>query len=150
MWSRARRHDRKQAPTANHQQPKEPAQRRRSRRGFTLLEVLVALAILSVVLMALQQSFSSNIFITSFTRGLWKAMVFARNETARWERQPPEGSGDGEFREDHPLAGYRWRRRIELETPFPGIRVRRIELELTWNEGGSPRRYQTEIYVLPK
>ena len=62
-----------------------------ARQGFTLLEVLVAFAILTITLITLYQAYSSNLLIHSSTRGLWKAMAYTHNELQRWERMtaPP-------------------------------------------------------------
>lgn len=120
-------------------------------RGFTLLEVLVAMSILSVALLALHQGFASNIYITSYTQGLWKAIRFANNETAIIERGPaPSVSvNEGEFEEDHAMAGFRWKKEVKNTSPIPGVTVRRISYELTWDEGGSARTYEAVIYVTP-
>ena len=122
------------------------------RRGFTLLEVLVALAVLAVVLMALYQSYGSNIYIHTFNRSLWKAILYAHNDLLRFERlaAPPISVHEGDFEEDHPMAGYHWKREINDESPFPGVFVRKVQLELSWQEGSTTRSYETEIYVVPK
>ena len=55
--------------------------------AFTLMEVLVALAVLSVALLAVHQGFSSTLFVNASTRGLWKAITYANNELLSWERR---------------------------------------------------------------
>ena len=122
------------------------------RRGFTLLEVLIALAVLSVAMLALHQAFASNIFMTIYTRDLWRAIVFTRNELMRVERgKPPSlGVSDGDYDEGHQMTGFHWKRLVTDEEPFPGIKVRKVALELSWTEGIVPRSYTSEVYVLPK
>lgn len=121
----------------------------RPRGGFTLLEVLVALAVLSVMLLAMYQGFSSTVNIDTATRDLWRAIVFVNNELARIERGPSPSVSiqQGTFAADDPMAGFAWRREVTDEEPFPGVRVRKVLLELTWEIGGAPQSYQSEIYV---
>ena len=122
------------------------------RRGFTLLEVLIALAILSVSMIAIHQAFGTNIYLTIYTRDIWKAVVNTRNELMRIERSPapPVGVSQGTYEGDHPLVGWNWVKTVEDEEPFPGIKVRKVTLALQWEEGLSSRSYQSEVYVLPK
>lgn len=120
--------------------------------GFTLLEVLVAVAVLSILLITLYQAYGSNIYIQSFNRSLWKAVLHAHNELSRYERMPPLpiSVNEGDYGEDHPMAGYHWKREITDAAPIPGVRVRQVTLELSWNDGGVRRSYESEVYVVPK
>ena len=119
------------------------------RRGFTLLEVLVALAILSIMLVTLYEGFSSTVNINAATRDLWRAIVYVNNELARIERGPSPAVSvqQGEFAPDDPMAGFAWQRQVADEQPFPGVRVRSVTLMLTWETGGAPQSYQSQIYV---
>lgn len=121
-------------------------------RGFTMLEVLVALAILAIALLAVHEGFTSTLFVNASTRGLWKAMVYANNELNRWDRlgQATISVDQGEFRPDEDMAGYAWRREISDQEPLPGVKVRRIRLELTWAVGGATQSYRAETYVEAK
>lgn len=129
-----------------------PRRSRPARGGFTLLEVLVAMAILSVMLLALYQAYGSNIYLQSFNRSLWRAVLHTQNELARYERMPPPpiSVSEGDYDDDHPLAGFHWKRKITDAAPIPGVRVREVALEVSWNEGGVIRSYQAEVYVIPK
>lgn len=129
-----------------------PQRCRPARGGFTLLEVLVAMAILSVMLLALYQAYGSNIYLQSFNRSLWRAVLHTQNELARYERMPPPpiSVSEGDYDDDHPLAGFHWKRKITDAAPIPGVRVREVALEVSWNEGGVIRSYQAEVYVIPK
>ncbi len=116
------------------------------------MEVLVALAVLSVALVALHKAFSSTLYVNEVSEGLWKAMLHAENEMARWQRRPtPQVSvQQGEYPADHPLAGYTWKREVVDEEPFPGVTVRKLVLELHWRVGGAQQTYRTSVYVPPQ
>jgi prepilin-type N-terminal cleavage/methylation domain-containing protein len=123
------------------------------RRAFTLLEVLIALAVLSVCLLAIYQGYSTTLAITTSTRKLWTAIVYANNELARWERMspPPEVSlAQGTFPPGDALAGYSWRREITDLEPLPSVRLRRVQLELTWPVGVAQQVYRASLYVQPQ
>lgn len=119
--------------------------------GFTLMEVLVAMTILSLTLVVLYQAFSSNVYLVTSSRSMWRAMEYVNNELMRWERQGTASVSvsQGTFGPDHPMAGFSWKREIADQDPIPGIRVRKVSYELTWDEGKSKRNYQSYIYVKP-
>ena len=122
---------------------------RRPARAFTLLEILVAMAVLSVALMTMYQSFASTVHINTSTRGLWKAMIYANNELARIERGTvlPVAIDQGKFPPGSAMAGYAWRREVVDEQPFPGVRVRKVVLVLEWDLAGVPQSYRSQLYV---
>ena len=122
---------------------------RRCRPGFTLMEVLVALTVLSLTLMSIYQGFANTIFIQKATQGLWKAMVFTGSELAKVERGPtPQVSvRQGEYPESHAMAGFRWLKEVADEEPFPGVRVRKVVFELSWVAGAGRKTYSSQTYV---
>jgi prepilin-type N-terminal cleavage/methylation domain-containing protein len=128
--------------------PKSAASRR---TAFTLLEVLVAMTILSLTLVVLYQGFSSQFRLLESSRNMWRAMQFTNNELSQWQRRPvPSVSvSQGTFPDDHPLAGYAWKREVSDNEPLPGITVRKIAYELDWSEGTAQRHFQSYIYVEP-
>ncbi len=119
--------------------------------GFTLLEILIAVAILAVTLISIYQSFSSSTLILASTKNLWKAMTYSHNELTRWERSvvAPTSIAQGEFPESHPLTGFSWLRTIIDVAPFPGIFVRKVHYQLQWQEGINEYSYDAEIYIKP-
>ena len=121
--------------------------------GFTVLEVMMALMILVISLLAVYQSHSNSLFILSTTGNLWKAMSTIQSELLYWERSkdvPPVSISQGTFRENgEKLPGWRWLRSITNEVPLPGIEVRRVNYRLRWDEGIHERSYGADIYVRP-
>ncbi|MEC9384352.1 MAG: prepilin-type N-terminal cleavage/methylation domain-containing protein [SAR324 cluster bacterium] len=122
------------------------------KKGFTVLEVLISLSILVLTLMALYQSFSTSIFVLSSTTNLWKAMSHAQNELLKSERatiSTPVSLSQGEFELEHQMNGFSWKKHVRDTTPLPGIRVRQVNYQLSWNEGKNVYTYDADIYVNP-
>jgi general secretion pathway protein I len=76
-------------------------------RGFTLLEVTVALAILAVAFTTLSTLQARNLGLTAETRILTQGTLAARDVLARLQLGLlPVEDGEGEMGADHP--GWRW------------------------------------------
>ena len=123
------------------------------KEGFTILEVLISLSILSITLMVLFQSFSTSISILSSTNNLWKAISFAQNELLKSERatvSPSVSINQGEFESESEMSGFRWKKFVRDTKPFPGIEIRQINYQLLWYEGKHVYTYDADIYVKPK
>ena len=121
-------------------------------QGFTVLEVLVSVSILTVALVAIYQSFASSLFLTASTSNLWKAMVHSQTQLFLAERNVsnPLSVKQGTYEAPHEMEGYRWTQRVQDVSPFSGVRVRKITYELKWDEGNTEYSYSSEIYVEPK
>ena len=122
----------------------------KTKSAFSVLEVLIALSILSITLMAVYQSFASSLFVLQSTKTLWKAMAETQKELLRWERSktaPPVSVSQGSVEEDLGFLDGRWKLDIEDNLPLPGIKVRRVNYEITWMEGEREYRYSSDLYV---
>lgn len=122
-------------------------------QGFTLLELLIAMSILSIALVALHQGFASIIQVRQTSGSLWQAIHFGNAELLRLERDPnpPAPSvAQGVYDEQHPLAGYSWTRTVRDESPLPGVTIREVILDLRWKEAGNIRSYRARMYVPPR
>ena len=118
--------------------------------AFSVLEVLIALSILSITLMAVYQSFASSLFVLQSTKTLWRAMAETQKELLRWERSknpPPVSVSQGNVEDEVGFFDGRWKLDIEDKLPLPGIKVRRVNYEITWIEGEREYRYSSDLYV---
>ena len=53
----------------------------------------------------------------------------------------------GSVEEDLGFLDGRWKLDIEDNLPLPGIKVRRVNYEITWMEGEREYRYSSDLYV---
>jgi len=98
------------------------------REGFTLLEVVVALAILAVGILAIFDLFSGSLRLSEGARDVSAAQVYAsqRMEEALLSPNPVPGVEQGSFG-----GKYRWEARTtqelpEEDSPFREVRIRVI------------------------
>jgi len=93
-------------------------------RGFTLLEVLVALAVLAVALVSLLGLHNRNLLLTIRAERLSTATLLAREMLVRTQLEGREATrvSSGDFADLHPgrYPEFRWRRTIR-STPLAGL-----------------------------
>jgi general secretion pathway protein I len=103
-----------------------PIARSRRPRGFTLLEVMIAMAVLGVALLALlslhHQSMQSVIRGQDITRAAMLAQSVMSQ--AELERFPNLGPTKGDFSALFPgeYPGFRWQRMVTASGMFPDVR----------------------------
>jgi type II secretion system protein I len=106
------------------------------RRGFTLLEVLVSLAILSITLLLAYQVLTGAIAAEDrserWTVASFLGEVLVRESTSTW---PDTGETSGKF--PAPLDAYSWQRSIR-EAAHPD--AREVHVTVTWSSGGAEER----------
>jgi general secretion pathway protein I len=120
----------------------------RSSGGFTLLEVLVALGILSIVLVSVYRLHSQTISMNMESRFYTQAPLLARSALTRFERtkQPELVSGQGDFGRDFP--GYSWKIDVENAVsialgPELSKDIKRIDVAVSLNEGQYTYAFRT-------
>jgi general secretion pathway protein I len=111
---------------------------RRRERGFTLLEVIVAMALFAAGIVAISRMFTGSLRLSGGARDASTATIYARQrmEEALLAPDPVEGVEQGAFGD-----GYRWKLETSLvpteeEKPYDEIRYR---VTVTWYDGGDQR-----------
>jgi general secretion pathway protein I len=108
-------------------------------RGFTLLEVVIALAIMAGVVLTVISSFNYHLSIVSRDRAETAAAILARSKLEEPGFLGQE-KGQGNFAPDRPDVT--WTMATE-PTELPGLR--RLTLTVSWEEG--KRTLSLEQYV---
>ena len=109
--------------------------------GFTLLEVMVALAVVAIALMAVYRMHSQTLFMDARGRFDTVAAMLARQKIAEINVQDLTEMVDdsGEF--DKPYAGYAWQMQSEaVESELysdDGPILKRISITISRNADGS-------------
>ena len=110
----------------------------RSTAGFSMLEVMVALAIMAIVLVAVYRMHSQTLNMAAAARFRTEAPLLAQRKLAQIESSGEAiGPDSGDFGED--FAGYRWQ--VEVEDVASealgevGQDLKRIDLTVSSDEG---------------
>lgn len=103
-----------------------------SRAGFTLIEVMVALAVVAIALVALlglqHQTLQSVVRANEMTTAALLAQELMTQ--AELEVFPPLGKTQGNFQDDYPgrYRNFRWKREVESSAIFPDVRKVRVQV----------------------
>ena len=128
------------------------SQNRNIKNGFTLLEVVMALAILGVGLMVIIELFAGGLRLGRVSEEYTKAVNYSRMKLEELALKPPaeEGVEEGEFNET-----YRWKietKRIDLlpferDTDFkPPVEFFHVKIDVIWKSGLKERSVGLESY----
>ena len=121
--------------------------------GFTLLEVLVAVAIVGVALVMLLRLHLLSLDATLAAQDLTTAVLLAEGKMATFMAESPdEGEEQGQF--DGPnLERFRWTTSVTEHALDPGndgregaIGVRHVTVSVHWRDGNRDRSYSLETY----
>lgn len=120
-----------------------------SNTGFTLLEVMIAMAILAISLTSLFGSQSSSVALATETRFNTQAPLLAQLQLARLSSASPPSTTSGDFGADFP--GFQWQLTVE-DAVFPeadafqGLEGKLLHLLLIVSWGDELFHYRLESY----
>ena len=130
----------------------------KAEKGFTLLEIMVALAILGIALTVILQQFSAGLRSVRISREYTAAVIHAREkmEECCLNQKLAEKEETGEFED-----GYKWRvvvapfkeeKKNEGEsTEFLLLTMYDIKSTVSWDGGGKSRQVElATVKVVPK
>lgn len=117
-------------PTVMHQF----CSRKSQRSGFTLLEIMIALAIVSIAMVSLLGLANRSILVHERLQRITSATLLAQQKMAETEVNARNGTladtdSQGEF--ESPYAEYRWRIAFG-ETPLPSVRL--VTVTVLWGD----------------
>jgi general secretion pathway protein I len=126
--------------------------RRASAAGFTLLEVMVAVAVVAIALVPLLRLHLLSLDATARAQDLTQAVFLAQEKIASIRSFPDAGEEQGTF-ERPELSRFRWytvvtEDELVLASSAKPIAVRRIVVIITWADGQRERQYTLESYAL--
>lgn len=118
----------------------------RGNAGFTLIEIIVTLAIISLGLPVLLQSFSNAANAQKNAEDKTTSLYLLKTRMAQIEIQgyPDIGQEEGDFGENSP---YRWRTEVhdvESEDFQDGLRA--VTVTITWQERGREKSISMSTY----
>jgi general secretion pathway protein I len=102
--------------------------------GFTLLEVMIALAIVGIALVALLALSNRSIAVNARLQKITQATLLAQDKMTEVEvilQQDPTQLTNQKGVFDKPFDGYRWRTTFE-DTPLPS--VKQVTVTVLWGE----------------
>ncbi len=119
------------------------------RNGFSLLEVIVAVAVLGLALVSLIGLHNQNLAVIARDQNISIASMLAQGLMAETEAEgyAEPGVENGDFKEswEESFSNFAWEREIS-ELPLPGLR--QVRVKVFWDD--DPERAVELYYYLPK
>jgi len=118
--------------------------------GFTLLEVLVAVAIVAIALVTFMGLHLRSLDATIRAQDLTTAVLLAQAKMATMGEFPDTGEEQGKF-EGPELERFQWSTAVTEHTldaleGGQAVIVRRLEVTVYWADGQQTRHYTLEAY----
>jgi general secretion pathway protein I len=117
--------------------------------GFTLLEVMIAVAFIGIAMLALLSLHQNNLESVIRAQDLTRASMLAQQvmSTAEVSRFPDPGFTHGDFERDYPngqFGNFHWEREVDVMPQFPDMR--RVRVSVLYGQGFS-RRFDLFEYM---
>ncbi len=103
--------------------------RKGDERGFTLLEVMIALAIISIALVSMLALANRSISVHDRLQRMTQATLLAQSKMAEVESAEVGDADQGSF--DEPFENYRWRVQYS-DTPLPSVTM--VTVSVDWGD----------------
>lgn len=112
--------------------------------GFTLLEVMIALAILSIVVVAFLRSQAGSVRLIDEAAYISLATLLAKEKMAELESkrfsEPGKSSGEG----GEGFQDFRWEKIISATEVW---NVQKVQIKVWWKEGNNERTLELITYL---
>ena len=128
--------------------------------GFTLLEVMVAVAVIAIALVPLLRLHLLSLDATLHAQDLTIAVGLAQAKMAEMSAKPKPGDRQGTF-DAAIYERFRWQTVVgeKEEVPIPNLdapegeelptfEIQRIEVTVIWVDGGREKLYSLESYAV--
>jgi len=115
----------------------------RMRSGFALIEILIAVTILSIILLSVYSGVSTSINVISGTRNYTSAMMIARSKLNEFRMARMRGTDLSSEPVDE-FPGFNYSRVTErFEHPLLGpLPAKRTEIIVSWRENEKEKKYE--------
>jgi general secretion pathway protein I len=112
--------------------------------GFTLIEIMIALMVLSVSFVVLIGLRNRDIALAAYSHHMTEATLLARQRITEVSVSgfPDMGESEGNFGET--VTRYRWKQQVK-QTPFEV--VRELVVAVIWNEGSREEEVRFTTYI---
>ncbi len=118
-------------------------------QGFTLLEVMVAVAILGMVLISLLGLKNRSIQDVVLSEHITTATLLAKREMTEMLQntasRPTENETEGDFPEEE-FKGYAWKKTIITLSPLVNVQITEIRVAVLWKEGERQEKVELVTY----
>ena len=120
------------------------------KKGFALIEILIAITILSFVLISVYTGVSASINVISGTKNYTKAMIIARSKLNEFIVRRMRGL-DISMEQVEEFPGFYYSRSTERyeHAIFGPLNAKRTELIVSWKEKDREKKYKLS-YIYPE